>query len=103
MIYVVAQLRLKPGMTERACAEARKVVAGTVQEDGAKLAGQHDAAAMAFVRIEHDAVDGRRGAPASGRLDLGRALHRCPIGPIGPASSWPGLSRPSTSTSFLRS
>jgi len=34
MIYVVAQLRLKPGTTERACAEARKVVAGTVKEDG---------------------------------------------------------------------
>jgi len=34
MIYVVAQLRLKPGMTERACEAARKVVADTVKEDG---------------------------------------------------------------------
>jgi quinol monooxygenase YgiN len=34
MIYVIAQLRLKSGMTERACAEARKVVEGTVKEDG---------------------------------------------------------------------
>ncbi|MBV8792436.1 MAG: antibiotic biosynthesis monooxygenase [Pseudolabrys sp.] len=34
MIYVVAQLRLKPGTTDRACAEARKVVAGTIKEDG---------------------------------------------------------------------
>jgi quinol monooxygenase YgiN len=34
MIYVIAQLTLKPGTTERACAEARKVVAGTVKEAG---------------------------------------------------------------------
>ena len=34
MIYVIAQLKLKPGTSERACAEARKVVEGTVQEDG---------------------------------------------------------------------
>jgi quinol monooxygenase YgiN len=34
MIYVVAELRLKPGMAEKACAEARKVVAGTIKEDG---------------------------------------------------------------------
>jgi quinol monooxygenase YgiN len=34
MIYVVAQLRLRPGMTERACEAARAVVAGTVKEDG---------------------------------------------------------------------
>jgi len=34
MIYVVAQLRLKPGTSERACAEARKVVVGTIKEDG---------------------------------------------------------------------
>jgi quinol monooxygenase YgiN len=34
MIYVIAQLKLKPGTTERACAEARKVVEGTVKEDG---------------------------------------------------------------------
>ena len=34
MIYVIAQLKLKPGTTERVCAEARKVVAGTVKEDG---------------------------------------------------------------------
>ncbi len=34
MIYVVAELRLKPGTAETAAAEARKVVAGTVKEDG---------------------------------------------------------------------
>ena len=34
MIYVIAQLKLKPGTSERACAEARKVVEGTVKEDG---------------------------------------------------------------------
>ena len=34
MIYVIAQLRLKPGTSERAAAEARKVVEGTVKEDG---------------------------------------------------------------------
>jgi quinol monooxygenase YgiN len=34
VIYVVAELRLKPGMVEKAVAEARKVVAGTVKEDG---------------------------------------------------------------------
>lgn len=34
MIYVIAQLKLKPGTTERACTEARKVVAGTLKEDG---------------------------------------------------------------------
>ncbi len=34
MIYVVAELRLKPGIAEKAAAEARKVVAGTVKEDG---------------------------------------------------------------------
>ncbi len=34
MIYVIAELRLKPGTAEKAAAEARKVVAGTVQEDG---------------------------------------------------------------------
>jgi quinol monooxygenase YgiN len=34
MIYVIAQLRLKPGMTEQACEGARKVVEGTVKEDG---------------------------------------------------------------------
>jgi len=34
VIYVVAELRLKPGMAEKAAAEARKVVAGTVKEDG---------------------------------------------------------------------
>ncbi len=34
MIYVVAQLWLKPGMTERACAAARAVVAGTIKEEG---------------------------------------------------------------------
>ena len=34
MIYVIAELRLKPGMAEKIAAEARKVVAGTVKEDG---------------------------------------------------------------------
>ena len=34
MIYVIAQLKLKPGTTERACAGAREVVAGTGKEDG---------------------------------------------------------------------
>jgi quinol monooxygenase YgiN len=34
MIYVIAQLKLKPGTSDRACAEARKVVEGTVKEDG---------------------------------------------------------------------
>jgi len=34
MIYVIAELRLKPGMAEKAAAEARKVVAATVKEDG---------------------------------------------------------------------
>jgi quinol monooxygenase YgiN len=34
VIYVVAELRLKPGMVEKAVAGAREVVAGTVKEDG---------------------------------------------------------------------
>ena len=34
MIYVIAQLKLKPGTAERAAAEARKVVEGTVKEEG---------------------------------------------------------------------
>jgi quinol monooxygenase YgiN len=34
MIYVIAQLKLKPGTSERACVEARKVVEGTVKEGG---------------------------------------------------------------------
>jgi quinol monooxygenase YgiN len=34
VIYVVAELRLKPGMAEKAAAAACKVVAGTVKEDG---------------------------------------------------------------------
>jgi quinol monooxygenase YgiN len=34
VIYVVAELRLKPGMADKAASEARKVVAGTVKEDG---------------------------------------------------------------------
>lgn len=34
MIYVIAQLKLKPGTSERAAIEARKVVEGTVKEDG---------------------------------------------------------------------
>ena len=34
MIYVIAQLKLKPGTSARAAAEARKVVEGTIKEDG---------------------------------------------------------------------
>lgn len=34
MIYVVAELTLKPDMAEKAAAAARQVVAGTVKEDG---------------------------------------------------------------------
>ena len=34
MIYVIAELRIKPGTAEKAAAEARKVVAGTVKEEG---------------------------------------------------------------------
>lgn len=34
MIYVIAELRLKPGTAEKAADEAQKVVAGTVKEDG---------------------------------------------------------------------
>jgi quinol monooxygenase YgiN len=34
VIYVVAQLTLKPGMAEKAATAARLVVAGTVKEDG---------------------------------------------------------------------
>jgi len=34
VIYVIAELRLKPGMADKAVAEARKVVAGTIKEDG---------------------------------------------------------------------
>ena len=34
MIYVIAELSLKPGSTEKASAEARKVVAETVKENG---------------------------------------------------------------------
>ena len=34
MIYVIAQLKLKPGTSDRAAVEARKVVEGTVKEDG---------------------------------------------------------------------
>ena len=34
MIYVIAQLKLKSGTSERAAIEARKVVEGTVKEDG---------------------------------------------------------------------
>lgn len=34
MIYVVAELKLREGMAEKAAAEARKVIAGTVKEDG---------------------------------------------------------------------
>ncbi len=41
MIYVVAELRLKPGMADKAVAEARKVVAGTVKEDGCIFYDMH--------------------------------------------------------------
>jgi quinol monooxygenase YgiN len=34
VIYVIAELRLKPGTHEKASAEARKVIAGTVKEAG---------------------------------------------------------------------
>lgn len=34
MIYVIAELRLKPGMADKAAAGAREVVAGTIKEDG---------------------------------------------------------------------
>ncbi len=41
MIYVVAELRLKPGMADKAVAAARKVVAGTVKEDGCIFYDMH--------------------------------------------------------------
>ena len=34
MIYVIAELRLKPGTADKAAAGAREVVAGTIKEDG---------------------------------------------------------------------
>jgi quinol monooxygenase YgiN len=34
VIYVIAELRIKPGTAEKAFAEARKAIAGTVKEDG---------------------------------------------------------------------
>jgi quinol monooxygenase YgiN len=34
VIYVIAELRLKPDLADRVADEARKVVAGTVKEDG---------------------------------------------------------------------
>ena len=34
MIYVIAEIRLKPGTAEKAFAEARKAVAETVKENG---------------------------------------------------------------------
>jgi len=34
VIYVIAELRLKPGTAEKAAAEACKVVASTVKEEG---------------------------------------------------------------------
>ena len=34
MIYVVAELRIKPGVADKAAAEARKVIAATVKEEG---------------------------------------------------------------------
>jgi len=41
VIYVVAELCLKPGMADKAVAEARKVVAGTVKEDGCIFYDMH--------------------------------------------------------------
>jgi quinol monooxygenase YgiN len=41
VIYVIAELRLKPGMAEKAAAEARKVVAGTVKEEGCLYYDMH--------------------------------------------------------------
>jgi quinol monooxygenase YgiN len=41
VIYVVAELRLKPGMADKAVVEARKVVAGTVKEDGCIFYDMH--------------------------------------------------------------
>ena len=41
MIYVIAELRLKPGTAEKAVAEARKAVAGTVKEDGCIFYDMH--------------------------------------------------------------
>jgi len=46
------------------------------QESRAPLTCQRDPAAMALVRIEHDAVDRSRGVPGPGSPDLGRASHR---------------------------
>jgi quinol monooxygenase YgiN len=34
MIYVIAELRIRPEMAEKALAEARKAVAATIKEDG---------------------------------------------------------------------
>ena len=34
MLYVIAELRLKPGTADKACAVACKAVADTVKEDG---------------------------------------------------------------------
>ncbi len=41
MIYVVAEVRLKPGMADKAVAAARKVVAETVKEDGCIFYDMH--------------------------------------------------------------
>jgi quinol monooxygenase YgiN len=41
MIYVIAELGLKPGMADKAVIEARKVVAGTVKEDGCIFYDMH--------------------------------------------------------------
>jgi len=41
MIYVIAELRLKPGTADKAAVEARKVVAGTVKEDGCIFYDMH--------------------------------------------------------------
>src|SRR5215472_1034266 len=46
------------------------------QKCRAALPRQRDPAAMALLRIEHDAVDGGRGVPAAGSSDLARPPHR---------------------------
>ena len=41
MIYVIAELRIKPGTADKAFAEARKAVAATVEEDGCIFYDMH--------------------------------------------------------------
>jgi len=41
MIYVIAELKLKPGTAEQAVAAARKAVAGTVKEEGCIFYDMH--------------------------------------------------------------